>query len=71
MPGVGLLQLRPDHDIPRDDIYGRRVSASTSYSYRVRATDAAGNITGYSTVVSATTQGREGGTGSSSLLSDK
>ena len=32
------------------------LSASTSYSYRVRATDAAGNMSGYSTVVSATTQ---------------
>lgn len=33
------------------------LSASTSYSYRVRATDAAGNMSAYSTVVSATTQG--------------
>ena len=32
------------------------LSASTSYSYRVRATDAAGNLSGYSTVASATTQ---------------
>ena len=30
--------------------------ASTSYSYRVRATDAAGNLSGYSNAVSATTQ---------------
>ncbi len=29
--------------------------ASTSYSYRVRATDAAGNLSGYSTTASATT----------------
>ena len=33
------------------------LSASTSYSYRVRATDAAGNLSGYSNVVSATTSG--------------
>ncbi len=32
------------------------VSASTSYSYRVRATDAAGNLSPYSTTASATTQ---------------
>ena len=32
------------------------LSASTSYSYRVRATDAVGNLSGYSTVASATTQ---------------
>ncbi len=30
--------------------------ASTSYSYRVRATDAAGNLSGYSNTASATTQ---------------
>ena len=32
------------------------LAASTSYSYRVRAADAAGNLSGYSSVVSATTQ---------------
>lgn len=32
------------------------LSASTSYSYRVRAQDAAGNLSGYSNVASATTQ---------------
>ncbi len=32
------------------------LSANTSYSYRVRATDAAGNLSGYSAVASATTQ---------------
>jgi fibronectin type 3 domain-containing protein len=31
------------------------LTASTSYSYRVRATDAAGNLSGYSNVASATT----------------
>src|SRR5439155_8681906 len=31
------------------------VSPATSYSYRVRATDAAGNLSGYSNVASATT----------------
>src|SRR5262249_7770517 len=33
------------------------LSAGTSYSYRVRATDAAGNLSAYSSVASATTQG--------------
>jgi chitodextrinase len=32
------------------------LAAATSYSYRVRATDAAGNLSGYSSVQSATTQ---------------
>jgi chitodextrinase len=32
------------------------LTASTSYSYRVRATDAAGNLSAYSSTVSATTQ---------------
>jgi fibronectin type 3 domain-containing protein len=32
------------------------VSAGTNYSYRVRATDAAGNLSGYSNVASTTTQ---------------
>ena len=32
------------------------LTASTSYSYRVRATDAAGNLSPYSNVASATTQ---------------
>ena len=31
------------------------LAAGTSYSYRVRATDAAGNLSGYSAVVSAAT----------------
>jgi fibronectin type 3 domain-containing protein len=33
------------------------LTASTSYSFRVRAADAAGNLSGYSSVVSATTAG--------------
>jgi chitodextrinase len=37
------------------------LSASTSYSYRVRAVDAAGNLSGYSNTCSATTQAGGGG----------
>ncbi len=42
-------------DAERDDVCGHGVAASTSYSYRVRATDAAGNLGGYSNTASATT----------------
>lgn len=38
------------------------LSASTAYSYRVRATDAAGNLSGYSNTASATTQSGGGST---------
>jgi fibronectin type 3 domain-containing protein len=37
------------------------LAAGTSYSYRVRATDAAGNLSGYSAVVSATTTSTSSG----------
>ena len=40
------------------------VQESTSYSYRVRATDAAGNLSGYSTSATATTPASGGGGGS-------
>jgi glucose/arabinose dehydrogenase/chitodextrinase len=33
------------------------LASSTAYSYRVRATDAAGNLSGYSPIATATTQG--------------
>ena len=36
------------------------LTASTSYSYRVRATDAAGNLSSYSNVVTALTSGAAG-----------
>ena len=35
----------------------RGLTSGTTYSYRVRATDGAGNLSGYSTVVTATTPG--------------
>ena len=38
------------------------LTASTSYSYRVRATDAAGNLSGYSSVATATTLAASGDT---------
>jgi chitodextrinase len=39
------------------------LTASTTYSYRVRAIDTAGNLSGYSSVVSATTPATDGGGG--------
>ena len=49
-----MQQLRADRDRDRDDLQGHRaVSASTSYSYRVRASDAAGNLSPYSNTASA------------------
>ena len=38
------------------------LTANTSYSYRVRATDAAGNLSNYSNIATATTTGTTGGT---------
>ena len=38
------------------------LTANTSYSYRVRATDAAGNLSAYSNTATATTTGTTGGT---------
>ena len=38
------------------------LTAGTSYSYRVRATDAAGNLSAYSNIATATTTGTTGGT---------
>ena len=37
------------------------LAAGTSYSYRVRATDAAGNLSPYSNTATATTPGRRSG----------
>ena len=56
LPGCRLLQLRRD----RPSRPGRRTrtpgsSASTSYSYRVRAVDAAPNLGPYSATATATT----------------
>ena len=56
VPGSGVQHVRADGDAD-DDRHSRDsgLLASTSYSYRVRATDAAGNLSGYSNVASATT----------------
>ena len=45
------------------------LTASTSYSYRVRATDAAGNLSGYSNTATATTPG--GALGADRLRADQ
>ena len=47
--GGGLLQLRAGRDPERDDLQRHRAARrGTSYGYRVRAADAAGNLSGYS-----------------------
>ena len=64
LPGRRLHQLRPDrHDHRRPGPPTRTPAtvASTSYSYRVRATDAAGNLSTYSNTASATTPGGPSG----------
>ena len=54
LPGCGLLELRAaDHD--GGELQRYRAHRIHSYSYRVRATDAAGNLSVYSNTSSATT----------------
>ena len=48
LPGRRLLQLPPDRDPDGHDLQRHRPDPATSYSYRVRATDAAGNLSPYS-----------------------
>ena len=56
LPGRRLQQLRPDrHPAPAPATRTPASAPSTSYSYRVRATDAAGNLSPYSNTASATT----------------
>src|SRR2546427_5707896 len=50
--GTGFAQVATVAGPP---YHGNRLAAATSYSYRVRATDAAGNLSGYSITASATT----------------
>ena len=56
LPGRGLHELRPDRDARRHHATRTPTSAHRpSYSYRVRATDAAGNLSTYSNTANATT----------------
>ena len=55
VPGIDLYKLRADRNVDRDIYANTGLLASTTYRYRVRAADAAGNLSGYSSVVSATT----------------
>ena len=56
--GGGLLELRADrYDSATGTTFNNTgLTASTPYSYRVRATDGANNLSGYSNIASATTQ---------------
>ena len=54
--GVCVLELRSDRDAGRPTSYDdATAAASTTYSYRVRAVDAAGNFGAYSNIATATT----------------
>ena len=63
LPGHRLQQLHPDrHGAGTATTYkDTTVSASTSYTYRVRATDAAGNLSPYSNTASVTTSAAPSG----------
>src|SRR5439155_1579305 len=53
--GAGCTSFAPLVTAPGPTYSDTGLGANTSYSYRVRATDAAGNLSGYSNVASATT----------------
>ena len=56
LPGRGVHATSPRSPTPAGTTYkDTSVSPSTSYSYRVRATDAAGNLSSYSNTAGATT----------------
>ena len=50
-----MRQLRADRDPARHELRGYGTGAEHPYRYQARATDAAGNLSGYSNVASATT----------------
>jgi len=54
--GVGCVNLALLTTVATTGYSDTGLKAATSYSYRLRATDGAGNLSGYSVVVSATTQ---------------
>ena len=47
LPGRRLHELRPGRDADRHDVQRHGADAATTYRYRVRAADAAGNLSGY------------------------
>ena len=52
--GSRLLDLRADRDVDGTTFSNSGLAASTTYRYRVRATDAAGNLGAYSAIAQAT-----------------
>src|SRR5205085_1289091 len=58
--GAGCSTFVQMHTPTATSVSDTGLLASTSYSYRVLATDAAGNLSGYSGVVSATTSAAAG-----------
>src|SRR5882762_2990983 len=55
LPGRGLLEFRTNIHADCTTFNNMGLTASTSYSYRVRATDAASNLSAYSSTASAGT----------------
>ena len=55
LPGRDLHDLRPSRDSDRYHLQRPGLSAATTYRYRVRAADAAGNFSGYTAIQNATT----------------
>ena len=60
--GAGCSNFAQIGTPPSTSFSDTGLTASTSYSYRVRATDAAGNLSAYSNTATATTTGTTGGT---------
>ena len=55
LPGRGLCELRPGRNPDRPGYNDAGLQAATTYRYRVRAADAAGNLSGYTAIENATT----------------
>ncbi len=51
-----MFELCPGGNADRNELCGYGLTAGTTYQYRVRAADAANNLSGYSNVATATTQ---------------
>ena len=62
VPGASCTNFAQVATPPGTTYNDTGLTANTTYRYRVRATDAAGNLSGYSNIANATTQSGGGGT---------